>query len=142
MSKPPVDLLSHAAPFLGYCGIRRVDWGDGFARSEVTVEKQLGNRTGAAHGGLLMTLLDSVMAGAARTVVEDDHGMMTVDMQVAFLAPGRGTLTGMGKVLRKGSLIYVEGTVTDEAGNMVCRASGMFKPRRPPKGGQHPSSAA
>ena len=92
--------------------------------------------------GLLMTLLDSVMAGAARTVVEDDHGMMTVDMQVAFLAPGRGTLTGMGKVLRKGSLIYVEGTVTDEAGNMVCRASGMFKPRRPPKGGQHPSSAA
>jgi uncharacterized protein (TIGR00369 family) len=134
MSGAPVDAFGHSAPFLGHCGIRRLDWGNGEARSQITMEPHLGNRTGAAHGGLLMTLLDSVMAGAARSAQAEDHGVMTIDMQVAFLSPGRGTLTGHGKVLRNGgSLVYCEGTVTDEAGALVCRATGMFRPRRPPR---------
>jgi uncharacterized protein (TIGR00369 family) len=134
MTHVPVDEFGHSAPFLGHCGIRRLDWGGGEARSQITVERHLGNRTGAAHGGLRMTLLDSVMAGAARSAQTEDHGVMTIDMQVAFLSPGRGTLTGHGKVLRNGgSLVYCEGTVTDEAGTLVCRATGMFRPRRPPR---------
>ena len=47
---------------------------------------------GVAHGGLLMTLLDVAMGSAARAHV--DGNVVTVDMQVAFLAPGTGAALG------------------------------------------------
>lgn len=120
------------APFLGHCGIRRLSVGNGEARNEVFVEPHLGNRSGAAHGGLLMTMLDSVLASAGRSVLPDDHGMMTIDMQAAFLSPGRGRLTGTGRVVRRGgSLIFCEGEIRDEKGDLVAKATGMFRPRRP-----------
>src|SRR4051812_13445918 len=112
MTHQPIDDLGPTAPFLAFCGIRRLELGQGTARNELVMEPQKGNRTGAAHGGLLMTMLDSVMASAARSQLAEDHGVMTVDMQVAFLSPGRGTLTGTGRVVRGGrSLMFCEGEI-------------------------------
>ena len=73
------------------------------------------------------------MAGAARSIVEDDHGMMTIDMQVQFLAPGKGRLAGEGRVARGGgSLIFCEGEIRDAAGVIVAKGTGVFRPRRAP----------
>jgi uncharacterized protein (TIGR00369 family) len=128
----PVDDLGPTAPFLAHCGIRRLERKDGTSRNEIVVTPALTNGAAAAHGGLIMTLLDSAMTGAARSLLTDDHAIMTIDMQVAFLAPGKGHLTGFGRVLRNGSsLVYCEGEVRDEAGQLVARATGMFRPRRP-----------
>ena len=130
---PSRDDFGPLAPFLGYCGIRRVLREDGVGRCEVEITPDLCNGARAAHGGLLMTLLDSVMAGAARSTLDDDQGMMTIDMQTQFLAPGRGRLLGEGRVVRAGqSLIFWVGDVRDEDGGLVARATGVFRPRRPP----------
>lgn len=120
------------APFLAHCGIERNPGAGGVAHGHVEIEPHLTNASGAAHGGLLMTLLDTVMAGAARSLVADDNGMMTIDMQVSFLSPGRGQLTSEGRVVRGGgTLIFCEGEVRDAAGEIVAKATGLFRPRRP-----------
>ena len=132
MGKTWSDAMGALAPFIGFCGIRRTHRENGVGRSEVDVAPELRNGAEAAHGGLIMTLLDSVMASAARSTLADDHGVLTVDMNVAFLAPGRGKLLGEGRVVRGGrSLIFCEGSVRDEAGQLVARASGVFSARRP-----------
>jgi uncharacterized protein (TIGR00369 family) len=121
------------APFLGYCGIERDIGHEGVAHGAVTLKPELTNSAGAAHGGLLMTMLDTLMAGAARSIVEDDHGMMTIDLQAQFLAPGKGRLTGEGRVVRGGgSLIFCEGEIRDAGGVIVAKATGVFRPRRAP----------
>ncbi len=119
------------APFLKHCAIGRTIGGDGTAHSHVVVEPHLENSANAAHGGLLMTMLDSALSGAARSTLGEDYGVMTLDMQIAFLSPGRGRLTGEGRVLRAGkTLIFCEGEIRDEAGILVAKGSGLFSPRR------------
>lgn len=126
------DAFGPLAPFIGYCGIERTLREKGVGRNVVEVTPDLCNGAQAAHGGLIMTLLDSVMASAARSTLADDHGMMTIDMNVQFLAPGRGKLLAEGRVVRGGkSLMFCEGTVTDESGALVARSSGVFNARRP-----------
>jgi acyl-coenzyme A thioesterase PaaI-like protein len=50
-------------------------------------------------------------------------------MQVAFLAPARGILLGEGRVVRAGrSIVFVEAEVRDEAGELLAKSSGLFKP--------------
>ncbi len=130
--KSPDARRETRAPFFAYCSIERTIGEGGVARNRVEIVPHLSNSSGAAHGGLLMTMLDSALAGAARSIVSDDHGMMTIDMQAAFLTPGRGVLTGEGRVVRGGkTLIFCEGEIRNEAGHIVARATGVFSPRRP-----------
>lgn len=132
MSAEYSDDFGPQAPFIGYCGIRRLKRENGVGVSCVEVTPERRNGANAAHGGLLMTLLDSVMASAARSTLGNDHGVMTVDLQTAFLAPGRGVLTGEGRVLRSGgSLIFCEGDVRDAEGQLVAHGTGVFRARRP-----------
>jgi uncharacterized protein (TIGR00369 family) len=124
------DGLGPFAAFLDYCKLKREIIEDGVARVIVDIEPCLTNLSGAAHGGLLMTMLDCAMAGAARSLLDADVGIMTVDMQVAFLAPGHGRLTGEGRVTRNGrSLIFCEGDIRDEAGVLLVKGTGLFRPR-------------
>jgi acyl-coenzyme A thioesterase PaaI-like protein len=71
---------------------------------------------------------------------------MTLDMQVAFLSPGRsGVLIGEGRVVRGGrSILFCDAEIRDEAGVLVAKSSGVFKPageRGEPRGPGSPSEA-
>jgi len=134
MSDANHDDFGPRAPFVALCGIRRTLREGGVARSEIELTHGVTNGAGAAHGGLLMTMLDSVMANAARSLLVEDHGMMTIDLQAQFLAPGRGKLLGEGRVSRGGkSLFFCEGAITDSSGALVAKATGVFQARRPKK---------
>ena len=55
--------------------------------------------------------------------------VMTLDMQTSFIAPGRGILLAEGRVVRAGrSVVFCEGEVRTETGELVAKASGLFKP--------------
>jgi len=127
------DIFGSDIPFVGYCGIEPIESGDGRSRLEVTIERHHGNQMGVAHGGLLMTLLDVCMGSAARSAIGSN--VITVDMQVAFLAPASGRLVGQGKVVRAGkSLVFVEADITNAEGELVCRGTSVFKTAKaPPK---------
>ncbi len=124
-----MDYFGLTIPFAEHCGVEPVENREGLVRYRVTMRAIHENSLGVAHGGLILTLLDMALGAAARSVVETGWVVMTVDMQAAFLSPGRGVLEARGRVTKAGrSLIFGEGEVMDESGETVARATGLFRP--------------
>jgi uncharacterized protein (TIGR00369 family) len=119
-------------PFMRHCRIERVDAPTGTVQFVVDAAPPLTNTRGYAHGGLLMTMLDLALGHAALAAVEGASSFATIDMQTAFLQPGAGQIVAEGRVLRGGrSIVFCEGDIRDAHGDMLARASGVFKPLFP-----------
>lgn len=91
------------------------------------------NSFDVVHGGASMTLLDVVMAHAARSV-EPAMGCVTVEMKTSFMRPAKGALTAHGTLLhRTPTMAFTEGRIVDAAGKLCAHATGTFKfvPRLP-----------
>lgn len=82
-----------------------------------------------------MTLLDVTMAAAARSV-QNDMGVVTIEMKTSFMQPARGKLIGKGHLMhRTVTMAFTEGTIFDEEGRACAHATGTFKyVRRLPTG--------
>ena len=118
-------------PFIDLLKAKEEQWEKGRAVSSVEVRPELHNSWEYAHGGVVMTLLDVTMGSAARSMVPHAAGVVTVDMTVSFIAAGHGRLVVEGRVLRSGaSIIFCEGEMRDEAGELVAKAMASFKVKR------------
>ena len=93
------------------------------------------NSFAVTHGGALMTLLDVTMATAARSV-QNDMGVVTIEMKTTFMQPARGQLSGKGRLMhRTATMAFAEATVFDEDGRACAHSTGTFKyVRRLPTG--------
>jgi uncharacterized protein (TIGR00369 family) len=119
-------------PFVEHLGFELLRMDGGEAEIAVDLRDDHRNSWGVAHGGVLMTLLDVVMAQAARAprAPQDPPtpGVVTIEMKTSFMRPGTGRLHAHGRLLhRTASLAFTDGTVRDAAGRMVGHASGTFK---------------
>jgi uncharacterized protein (TIGR00369 family) len=130
----PVDARSDprnvfaAVPFMALIGARREFSEGGRARLVIEPRADLGNVIGALHGGVVLTLLDVVMASAAVSAIDFSRTAVTLDLNTSFLEPGRGALTADGEVLhRDDSMAWCSGAVTDSAGSVVARAQASFR---------------
>ena len=86
------------------------------------------NTWDVAHGGVTMTLADIALAMAARSLAGDGVGVVTVEMKVNFMQPGRGELRASARVLhRSTTMAYCEGEIRDSEGHFVAKALGTFK---------------
>lgn len=121
-------------PFIQMLGARAEHWEKGRAIMTLEVRPEHTNSWGYAHGGLLMSLLDVTMGGAARSL-DPEARVMTVDMNTSFIRSGIGHLTVEGRVLDSGStLVFCEGEVRDAAAYLVAKGSGTFRMRRKKEG--------
>jgi uncharacterized protein (TIGR00369 family) len=94
----------------------------------VALHPELLNNHASAHGGVLMTLLDSAMAHAALSRVAYARKVVTIDMHIAFMRPTSGRLRASGTATGGGrSVCFCEATVTDAAGEVAARAMGTFR---------------
>lgn len=125
-----MPIFGAEVPFADHCGIEEVGVFEGVTRLRVETKPHLVNNIGIVHGGLLCTLLDIALATAAR--IRIGRPVVTLDMQVAFVNPGRGALLGEGRVVRAGrSVVFSEAEVRQESdGVLVAKASGIFMPVR------------
>ena len=74
-----------------------------------------------------MTLLDVTMATAARSV-QQDMGVVTIEMKTSFMQPARGKLSGKGRLMhRTATMAFTEATIYDSAGRACAHATGTFK---------------
>jgi uncharacterized protein (TIGR00369 family) len=120
--------LTIESPFIDTLGVQLIKAVDGEAEVLLPLAHAHLNTWGIAHGGVTMTLLDSVLAMAARSVAGDGIGVVTVEMKVNFMQPGRGELRGFGRVLhRSTTMAYCEGEIRDSEGHFVAKALGTFK---------------
>ena len=91
------------------------------------------NSFDVVHGGASMTLLDVVMAHAARSV-QPEMGCVTIEMKTSFMRAAKGPLTARARLLhRTATMAFTEGSIFDAAGKLCCHATGTFKfvPRLP-----------
>lgn len=130
----PIDRI----PFLKLIGLQQEASAPGESRLRLPeLREDLCNLLPAAHGGIVMTLLDVAMARAATSHPDAaSTAVVTVEMSSRFIRPGRGPLTAEGRVLNGGgSLCSCEAFVRNEAGELVASAQGTFKYwKRPLKG--------
>lgn len=120
-------------PFVELLGfeLEKFEGGEATIRFDPRPEHQ--NSFNVVHGGASMTLLDVVMAHAARSV-EPAMGCVTVEMKTSFMRPAKGALTAHGTLLhRTPTMAFTEGRIVDAAGKLCAHATGTFKfvPRLP-----------
>ncbi len=126
-------------PFVEHLGFELQRFEGGEAQIALDLRAEQCNSFLVAHGGVTMTLLDVVMAHAARSVNRDVEGggpgVVTVEMKTTFMRPGEGRMVGVGRLLhRTATMAFVEGSVYsgDAAGEgddrLLCaHATGTFK---------------
>jgi uncharacterized protein (TIGR00369 family) len=120
--------LAVESPFVDHLGVRRVCAADGASEVALALAPAHMNTWDVAHGGITMTLADVALAMAARSLAGADVGVVTVEMKVSFMQPGRGELRAFGRVLhRSTTMAYCEGEVRDSEGHFVAKALGTFK---------------
>jgi uncharacterized protein (TIGR00369 family) len=99
------------------------DLGDGWCRATVPYDRKYDGVFDSFHGGLLMTVADSIACFAIMTRTGPDEPMTTTDMNIRFLAPCRTDLTAEAKVIKLGrTMCPVAVELFDAQGVMVAVA--------------------
>lgn len=116
-------------PFADLCGIEFLGVQGGVTKLRVVLDERHGNNSGIPHGGLIATLLDVAMGSAARLAA--GHPVMTLDMHISFIATADDAMTAEGRVVRAGgSILFAEAEARGAKGELVAKASGVFKTRK------------
>ena len=91
MSQPvgqsgPVETMMESDAASRMFGIELLDYGEGWARAQLTVRDDMVNGHGICHGGVIFSLADTTFACACNS-----WGPVTVaaGADIAFVAPGR-----------------------------------------------------
>jgi uncharacterized protein (TIGR00369 family) len=118
-------------PFVHHLGFELVMWEGGHSQIDYAPKSEHLNSFGVTHGGACMTLLDVVMAVAARSV-EREMGVVTIEMKTSFMQPAQvpagGVLVGKGHLMhRTATLAFTEATLYDDKGRACAHATGTFK---------------
>jgi len=97
----------------------------GAGEAEMTVPRQLiyDGVFESFHGGILMTVADSVACFAVLTGTPDDQVMTTTDMNIRFLAPCLSDVRAKARVIKFGRVMCpVAVELFDAAGKLVAVA--------------------
>jgi len=127
----PTDYFGLTIPFLDHLGVVPEFAENGKSRITLNMRPEHKNSFGVVHGGVIMTLLDFVMAAAARSAMDHPLGAITIDMTISFLRPSVGKIAVEGTVLKSGkSINYCEAVVLNEAGEITAKSSVTFVLRK------------
>ncbi len=122
LPREELEQIFNAAPFVASVGIRLVAVDSGICETELSVEPQHLQQNGFVHAGVQATMADHTAGGAAATLIEPDHMILTVEFKINLLRAARGDrLTCRSEVLKPGGrLIVVESEI-------LCEVEGTSK---------------
>ncbi|MDQ3993023.1 MAG: PaaI family thioesterase [Actinomycetota bacterium] len=85
------------------------------------------NPLGSVHGGILTTVLDTVMGCAVQSLLDEGVGYATIELKTSFVRPVKiatGVLRAEGVVVHGGSRVSTaEGKLVDGAGTLYAHAT-------------------
>jgi uncharacterized protein (TIGR00369 family) len=121
-----MKFLAHI-PFVEHLGFELIEFEAGQAQINYTPRPEHLNSFNVTHGGASMTLMDVVMAHAARSVAPEG-GIVTIEMKTSFMQPAVGALVAKGRLIhRTATLAFTEATIYDAQGRVCSHATGTFK---------------
>jgi acyl-CoA thioesterase len=109
-------------PFAQLMGMELVDIRPDEAVIKINMRDDLRQPSGVLHGGVTATLIDTAMAFAVRTRLEDHEFTATIDLTVHYLRPHTsGIVTCTAKVVRAGKRIFtVSAEAINEEGKLIA----------------------
>jgi uncharacterized protein (TIGR00369 family) len=114
-------------PFVHHLGFELLHFEGGHSEVGYEPKPEHLNSFAVTHGGACMTLLDVAMATAARSV-QQDMGVVTIEMKTSFMQPARGKLSGKGRLMhRTATMAFTEATIFDSEGRACAHSTGTFK---------------
>ena len=114
-------------PFVEHLGFTLEKFEGGESELRYTAAPEHLNSFAVTHGGACMTLLDVTMAVAARSV-QQDMGVVTIEMKTSFMQPARGPLVAKGRLIhRTATMAFTEATAYDAQGRACAHSTGTFK---------------
>ena len=116
LRREELEQIFNAAPFMANLGIRLVSLGSGTCETELDVELRHLQQDGFVHAGVQATMADHTAGGAAATLIEPGHIVLTAEFKINLLRAAKGErLTCRSKVLKpRSQLIGVESEVLCE----------------------------
>ncbi len=113
LPREELERIFNAAPFVADLGIRLASFGSGTCETELDIELRHLQQDGFVHAGVQATMADHTAGGAAATMIEPDHIVLTVEFKINLLRAAKGEqLTCRAIVLKPGSrLIVVESEI-------------------------------
>ena len=91
-----------AIPIVEALRIHIDEFGEGTCRATVPHDRRFDGVYESFHGGLLMTVADSIACFAIMTQTGPDQALTTTDMNIRFLAPCLTDVTATAKVIKIG----------------------------------------
>jgi uncharacterized protein (TIGR00369 family) len=132
--------FSLQVPFVQLLGFTLEKFENGEAEVHYSPKPEHLNFLETTHGGAIMTLMDVVMAGAARSM-DPEFAVMTIEMKTSFMRPAKSGpeehLVAKGKLLhRTQNMAFTEGFIFDPSGQLCAHSTATFKytPRPGPRG--------
>lgn len=110
-------------PIVSTLGFEFLEMSEGVCMAKVKRDKKYDGIYESFHGGLLMTVADSISAFAVLTRAGAEAVITTTDMSIRFLAPCRSDVTATAKIIKYGkTLSPVAVDLFDENGIKVAIA--------------------
>jgi len=114
--------------FNQYLGIHvsRMEGGD--AEAMIDLAPHHTNNRGVAHGGVVSSLLDTVMGAAVISAIPKEWWCATTGLSIQFVGGAHeGVLIATAKVVKRGrSVAFAEGEAKDATGRLVATAHGTW----------------
>src|SRR5215217_4567072 len=112
----------HTLPFARLIGMELVDIRMGESDVKIAMRDDLRQPYGILHGGVTATLIDTAMAFAVRTHLDDHEITTSVDLTVHYLRPhSSGPAVCTARVVRPGKRIFtVEADVSNGDGKLIA----------------------
>jgi len=119
-------------PIVETLGIRIDHFEPGYCKALVPHDRRFDGVFESYHGGLLMTVADSVACFAIMTQTGPDEPLTTTDMNIRFLAACIGDVTAEARVIKLGkTLCPVSVDLLDPTGVKVAVAQVTYMRLRP-----------
>jgi uncharacterized protein (TIGR00369 family) len=110
-------------PIVNTLGFEFLEIDKGVCKAKVKHDKKYDGIYESFHGGLLLTVADSISAFAILTLAGANAAITTTDMNIRFLAPCRSDVTAEARVIKLGrTLSPVAVELFDDKGVKVAIA--------------------
>jgi uncharacterized protein (TIGR00369 family) len=113
------------APYHALLGLQLQDWQDGYARVTCEIGQQHTNRSGIAHGGVILSMIDQTAAysGLWCSVPGNVRKAVTIDLDCRFTGQVQqgGQLVAEARIATRGrNIFFVRTEVKDAKGTLVA----------------------
>ena len=122
--KSVIEMINKG-PFFMHMGMRVTELDIGHSKVITNISRKHMNPFGGLHGGVFSSVLDTAAYWSAYCDLQEDQGLVTIDLKVDLLAPVIDkTVIVIGKRIKSGRTLFLtEAQMFNEAGKVIAHGT-------------------